>query len=166
MFQLIGEVDGVEAMNRAFNRTEGFVVDMRNFAAGLSAEFYKAETEQFESEGQRGASGKWAPLQPAYAKYKAINFPGKGILQREGTLKASLTSREAFDAIFTVSRDEIVLGTKVPYAMAHQRGRGRLRARPVISLSEVQKRRMQKAVQQELVAFTRKAGFQVEERAA
>ena len=166
MFQIIGTVDGVERLNRAFNRTEGFVTDMRNFAPGISAEFYKAEEEQFDSQGSKGASGKWAPLSKAYERFKAQQFPGKGILEATGALKASLTSREALDAIFSATKDEIVLGTKTPYAVAHHRGTGRMPARPVISLSETQKRRMQKSVQKDLIAFTRAAGFEVEERAA
>lgn len=166
MFQIIGTVDGVETVNRAFNRTEGFIADMRNFAPVVSDEFYRAEAEQFQSEGARGASGKWSPLSKAYERYKAVKFPGKGILEATGALKESLTDREALDAIFSASREEIVLGTKVPYAVAHHRGRGRLPARPVISLSEAQKRRMQKAIQQQLVEFTRRAGFEVAEEAA
>lgn len=165
MFQIIATVDGAEAINRAFNRTDGYISDMRNFAPAVSDEFYRAEKEQFDSEGSAGASGKWTPLSKAYAEYKAQKFPGQSILKATGALEESLTDLEGLDAVFRISKDEIVLGTKVPYALAHQRG-GRLPKRPVICLSETQKRRMQKAIQRELVEFTRKAGFEVEDIAA
>lgn len=166
MFHLTGSVDGVEVLNRAFSRTEGFIADLRNFAPGLADVFYASEREQFESEGAKGASGKWTPLSKAYGVFKAQQFPGETILRATGHMEESLTSRDALDAIFFASNDEIVFGTKDPKAIAHHRGKGKLPARPVISLSEAQKRRMQKAVQRELVDFTRRAGFQVEERAA
>lgn len=166
MFQIIGTVDGVERLNRAFNRTEGFVADMRNFAPAIAQEFYRAEREQFQTEGSAGASGKWSPLSTPYARFKAERFPGETILRATGALEASLTDPDAFDAIFRADEREIVLGTKVPYARAHQRGAGRLPSRPPISLSETQKRRMQKAVQRQLIAEMRKLGFEVEEERA
>jgi phage gpG-like protein len=166
LFHISATIDGIETLNRAFNRTEGFVADMRNFAPAISEEFYKAEAEQFDSEGAKGASGKWTPLSKAYAKFKAQRFPGETILRATGHMEASLTSSDALDAVFFASQDEIVLGTKDPKAVAHHRGSGRLPSRPVISLSEAQKRSMSKAIQKELVKFTRRAGFQVEEQAA
>lgn len=166
MFSITAEVDGVEVLNRAFNRTEGYIADFRNFAPAIAEEFYKAEVEQFRTEGAAGGSGKWTPLSRAYAKYKATKFPGETILRATGHMEASLTDRDALDAVFQATNDEIVLGTKDIKAVYHHRGRGRLPARPVISLSEAQKRRMQKAVQRQLVEFTRRAGFTVSEEAA
>lgn len=165
MLRFQAQVDGVDVLDRAFNRTEGYIADMRNFAGAIADEFYRAEHEQFESQGARGASGRWAALSPAYAKYKAQRWPGKTILMREDNLRNSLTSRDALDAIYIVDQDELILGTQVEYANVHHRGRGRLPARPVISLSDEQKRRMQKAIQRQLVEFTRRAGFVVEEAA-
>jgi phage gpG-like protein len=166
LFRFISTVDGVENLNRAFNRTEGYVADMRNFAPAVSQEFYQIETEQFASEGASGASGKWTPLSPAYERFKAVAFPGETILRATGHMEASLTDPDALDAIFFANADEITLGTKDPKAVYHHRGAGRLPSRPVISMSEPQKRRIQKAIQRELVEFTRRAGFHVEERAA
>jgi phage gpG-like protein len=55
----------------------------------------------------------------------------------------------------------MTLGTKHEAAVYHQRGGGRLPARPPLSLTEDDKRRMQKAIQLGLIEFTRRAGFQV-----
>lgn len=166
MFRIVSTVDGVETMNRAFNRTEGYVSDMRNFAPAVSQEFYRIEAEQFASEGAAGASGRFTPLSKPYERFKAIAFPGETILRATGHMEASLTDPDALDAIFIATADEITLGTKDPKAIGHHRGLGNLPARPVISMSEQQKRRIQKAIQRELVEFTRRSGFQVEERAA
>lgn len=166
MLRIEAQVDGVEVLDRAFTRTEGYISDMRNFAPAISTEFYKAEGEQFSSQGAAGASGRFRPLSTPYATYKAQRFPGETILRATGHLEESLTSRDALDAIFIVDKGEIILGSKVEYAVLHQRGTGRLPARPPISLSDDQLRRMQKAIQKELVAFTRKLGFEVTEEAA
>ena len=166
MFRIIAEVDGVQNLNRAFNRTEGFIADMRNFAPAIAAEFYRAEDEQFKTEGAAGASGKWAPLSKAYERFKEQAYPGETILRATGHMNESLIDPEALDAVFIANKEEVIMGTKDPKALAHHRGGGRLPKRPVISLSETQKRRMQKAIQRELVEFTRSVGFQVDEKAA
>lgn len=154
------EVAGVEILNRAFNRVEETISDFRAIWPLVAREFYAIEREQFDSEGTAGASGKWLPLTPAYKQWKEANFPGQPIEQLHGFLIASLTDPEALDAIYRPDRDELTIGTQIPYA------RRQHRTRPLISLSESQKRRLQKAIQRGLVQFTRQAGFQVEERAA
>lgn len=167
MIQFTATVEGVEVLNRAFNRVEEYISDFRPLWPAVAQEFYAIEREQFDSEGAAGASGKWAALSPAYKKWKEIHFPGQPILRLTNALAESLTDLEASDAIFRPSADELVIGTKVPYATAHQRGSGFMPARPPISLNEAQKRRIQKAIQRGLVEFTRRAGFEVqEERAA
>lgn len=161
------EVDGVETLNRSFNRIEEFISDFRSVWPAVTEEFYKIQFEQFDSEGSRGQSGKWTPLSPAYAKYKTKAFPGQPILQATGALFGSITDPDALDAIFLPEKNQLTIGTKVPYAAAHQRGSRRgLPARPVISMNESSKRRIQKAIQRELVAFTRRSGFQVDEKVA
>jgi phage gpG-like protein len=160
MIRFSAEVLGVEVINRAFNRVEEAISDLRSIWPEVAKEFYAIEREQFDSEGVAGAPGKWIPLTPAYKQWKEANFPGQPIEQLEGSLVASLTDPEALDAIYRPEKDELIIGTRLPYA------RRQHRTRPLISLSEVQKRRLQKAIQRGLVQFTRQAGFHVEERAA
>lgn len=166
MIRFTADISGDVQLDRAFNRITQLITDFRDVWPAVAEAFYEIETEQFNSQGSKGASGKWAPLSPAYAAYKAKAFPGEPILQATHSMVNSLTSPEALDSIFRVDPMELVIGSKAPYALAHQTGGGRLPARPPISLSENDKRKLQKAIQAGLVKFTRQAGFQVDEKAA
>lgn len=159
-------IDGVEVMDRAFNRVEDQISDFRFIWPSVATEFYAIEREQFASEGAHGASGKWKPLSPAYAKWKSQHAQGEPILSLYHPLKDSLTSHDAAGSVYILDPDQMTLGSRVEYATAHQRGKGRLPARPPISLTEEDKRRLQKAIQLPLVAFIRRQGFQVLGRAA
>lgn len=154
-------IDGVPEFDRAFNRIEQIITDFRSIWPNVAKEFYAIEVGQFGSEGAKGASGKWAALSPAYAKYKAKAFPGQPILRATESLFDSLTSPDALASIFRIDRDEMVLGTSHEGAIYHQRGAGKMPKRPPISLTTEDKRRMQKAIQLGLIEFTRRAGFQV-----
>lgn len=160
------DVEGVEVLNRAFNRVEQIISDFRSIWPNVAREIYAIEGEQFDSEGSAGASGKWAALSAAYAQYKATAFPGQPILQAEGHMAASLTDPEAPDAVILFGRDELTIGSRDPKARAHHLGLGNLPARPIFSFSEQQKRRIQKSIQAGLVQFTRQAGFEVREEQA
>jgi len=166
MIRFTGEVDGIPVLDRAFNRVEEHISDFRSIWPNVAKEFYAIEEAQFQSEGARGASGKWAALSPAYKRWKEIHYPGEPILKLAHPLYESLTSPDAPDSIFRMEATEMTLGSRTPYATAHQKGAGRMPARPPISLTESDKRRIQKSIQAGLVAFTRRAGFQVEEKAA
>lgn len=167
MFRLRAEIFGEEIFNRAFSRIDS-LSDLRPLWPEVIREFYLIETEQFASEGEAGASGKWEALSDVYAKYKQIAHPDKPILRADDDLMESLTDPEASGAILRPEQDQLTIGTSVPYASVHQKGsvkRG-IPARPPISFSEAQKRRLQKSIQAGLVRFIREAGFRTNERAA
>jgi phage gpG-like protein len=166
LIRFSASVDGVDVLNRAFNRIDQFVSDFRSVWPNVAKEFYAIEEGQFASQGARGLSGKWAPLSKAYAKYKAKRFPGQTILKASTSLYESMTNPDAPDSIFRMDARELTIGTKDPKGMGHQRGAGRLPVRPIISLTEADKRKLQKSIQSGLVEFTRGLGFQVDERAA
>lgn len=159
-------IDGVEVLNRAFNRVEEQISDFRFVWPSVAGVVYEITNEQFESEGASGASGQWAGLSAAYARFKATQFPGQTILKAEGDMLNSLTDPDAPDAIYRPLKDELIIGSRDPKARAHHRGAGRLPARPIYSFTEAHKRRMTKAIQRELVTLTRRAGFEVREEAA
>lgn len=161
MLRFSGEVLGTPVLDRAFNRVEQIISDFRFIWPAVAKEFYSIEEGQFQSQGAKGASGKWAPLSKVYAKYKAIAFPGLPILQREQSLYESLTSPDAPDSVFRPEADQLTIGTRREGATAHQRGTGRMPARPPISFTERDRRGIQKAIQTQLVRFTRQAGFEV-----
>lgn len=162
MIQFSASVDGVEVLNRAFNRIEERIGDLRPIWPAVAAEFYRIEEEQFASEGAHGASGRWPKLSPAYLKWKEVHYPGQPLLKLTNALYESLTTPDAADSVYQLSEDEMVVGSRAPYATVHQR-----RGRPPIALTEDDKRRLQKAIQQGLVPYARREGFQVlDERAA
>lgn len=160
MIRFVAEVQGSVQLDRAFNRVEQEISDFRNFWPAVIIAFYDIETEQFHSEGAKGASGQWAPLSPAYKIFKEREFPGKTILRREDALYESMTGPDALDSILRPEKDELVIGSALPYALTQHK------KRPIISLSENNKRRIVKSIQQRLVEFARKTGFQVEDKAA
>ena len=158
-------IDGVPEFDRAFNRIEQEIDDLRSVWPEVAKEFYQIEVEQFESEGGVGQSGKWAALSPAYAKYKAVKFPNQPILRATNSLFDAMTSSDATGSVFRPERSELTIGANLDYGAYHQRGSG-LPQRKVISMNENQKRRIQKAIQIGLVQFVRRQGFTVLEKAA
>lgn len=154
------EIDGVEEFSRGFNRIEEELDDLRSIWPEVAKQFYQIEHEQFDSEGAIGASGKWAALSVAYAKYKALKFPNQPIGRATTSLFDSLTNPDAPGAIFKPERSELTIGTSIPYSRYFHK------KRPAISPNEEQKRRIQKAIQAGLVAFVRRQGFNVMEKAA
>lgn len=96
--------------------------------------FYRSELEHFVTEG--GSTGpRFAPLSLSYALWKRRHAPGRGILQRWGALKASLTSESAPDAIVRMTTSTLDVGTGVSYARYHQFGTRRMPARPPMRVS-------------------------------
>ena len=160
MIHFTAEVAGDVQLDRAFNRVEQEISDFRDFWPGVILAFYEIETEQFATEGARGASGQWAALSPAYKIFKEREFPGKTILRRTDALYESMTGPDALDSILRPEQNELTIGSALPYALIQHK------KRPIISLSEDNKRKIVKSIQRRLVEFARTTGFQVEEKAA
>lgn len=110
MIRFVAEVAGGIQLDRAFNRVDQEISDFRNFWPGVIVVFYEIETGQFQSEGAKGASGKWTPLSPAYKLFKEREFPGKTILRREDALYESMTGPDALDSILRPEKDELIIG--------------------------------------------------------
>jgi phage gpG-like protein len=160
VIRFVAEIQGSVQLDRAFNRVDQEISDFRNFWPGVILAFYEIETAQFQTEGAQGASGQWAALSPAYKIFKEREFPGKTILRRTDALYESMTGPDALDSILRPEKEELTIGSALPYALIHQK------SRPVISLSEDNKRKIVKSIQQRLVEFARHTGFQVDEKAA
>lgn len=64
--------------------------------------------QMFETEGAF-AGTRWAPLSPAYAAWKAVHYPGRGILVAERDLRQAASSPER-----DVSPDSLTL--TIPWA--------------------------------------------------
>jgi hypothetical protein len=156
----VAEISGEVQLDRAFNRVEAEISDFRNFWPGVITTFYEIETAQFETEGAQGASGQWTPLSPAYKQWKEVHYPGEKILQLSHALIDSMTGPDALDSILRPEKDELTIGSALPYALRQHR------VRPIISLTESDKRRFVKSIQARLVEFARSTGFEVQEAAA
>jgi phage gpG-like protein len=123
--------------------------DLTKIAPKIGRQFYKIERQLFSSQGATGASGKWTKLSDATLAQKRRSGQRTKILQAQGDLRASLTGPNHGDSIRRVSSDVIELGTQRSYAKYHQskkprqknaRGRDRLPRRPILDLTDEQKR--------------------------
>lgn len=75
-------------------------------------------------------SGGWAPLDPQYASWKAINFPGAPPMVRTGRLFQSLVDlRGPANSVRPMSA---TFGTTVEYAKFHQYGTTKMPKRQVV----------------------------------
>jgi len=158
MFRFTLTVAGETQMDRGIARFADGVSDYRPLWPEIYALFLEEERGQFASEGSHGGS-QWAPLSPRYAKWKEVRYPGRPILVREGTLRGSLTDRNAPGAVFQPEPRKLVMGSSVPYALFHQMGTRRMPARPEIKLTEPFKRKAMKQLQSYLVERATEAGF-------
>ena len=137
-------------MDRGIARFADGVTDYRPIWPVIEDDFYAQEKAQFASEGSE-AGNKWQELTPEYEKWKAAHFPGKQILQRTGDLEKSMTSPTDPNAVLIEERKTLTLGSRVSYAIYHQRGTRKMPARPEIELTEAFKRTVMHHIQTYLV---------------
>ena len=130
------EIDGAVQLNRAFSRYNEQLRDIRGALPQVKEAFYKGERKQFE---QGMGRGKWAPLSPEYADWKARHYPGRKILELTGLLKETMFGGTSYLKWYAEPQ-ELAVEVSVPYALFHQRGTRRMPAREVIWLTEETKR--------------------------
>ncbi len=122
------KADGIKA---AKGITAGKTVRQLNIA--LMQRSHVVAKQQIKSKGGRGAHGIWQPLSSDYEKVKSKLFPGKPIMRRTDKLYNSLTSQGP-DNVARGSNQALgytfTLGTKVPYALFHQKGGTKIKGRP------------------------------------
>lgn len=141
------EFFGDTQLDRTLERFSDNVEDARPAWNAMADDFARLETRQFATEGAY-ASGGWSPLSPRYAAWKATHYPGQPILQREGDLAKSMTSRPLGIEVITPRR--MVIGSDVDYGAFHQMGDGVPRRRPV-ELRERDRQRWMRALQRFVV---------------
>ena len=109
---------------------EDVLMDLRPFWQDQAEDSLKdAFTELFDNEGRIGQFQSWVPLSPRYAAVKARTHPGRGILERTGALRRSLTQTPNVQ----IARHEMQYSTSIPYAVYHEHGAGFLPERPMAS---------------------------------
>lgn len=98
--------------------------DLRWLWSTVTELFVEKEKLWFAGKGQ----GRWAPLSPTYATWKAIHYPGRPLMVRSGDLRSQLTSSRK--AVLAETDRQLFVGTAIPYAVFHQEGTSKMPARP------------------------------------
>lgn len=160
MLRVTLQVDGQAVFDRAFNRFGAHLEDLRPIWDDVAKDFWEIEREQFQSQGAH--SNQWQPLSQKYGAWKAVKHPGKQILELDGTLWRSLTSKGATGAVLIADKDSLSIGTSIRYATYHQRGTRKMPARKPIDLTEGDKRKIGRTIHRRLVGVARDAGFAVQ----
>lgn len=137
------EVDQA-ALDKYFDKLTKKLTNFEDVWPEVIREFFRIEEDQFESLGH----GKWQPLNPTYAKWKAQHYPGQPLMVREGRLKAGLTggaSTEKRPLSLTIA------AKGAEYWKFHQRGTRVLPVRKVIDMTPDAKRRLAKVFIEEAI---------------
>jgi len=82
----------------------------------IAKEWYALEQQWFNSEG----GGRWVPLSPSYAAYKATAAPGKPLLRFTDKMYKEFTGQPGHYDLTSTSLQIYVLG--VPYWVEHEDG--------------------------------------------
>jgi hypothetical protein len=91
--------------------------DMREPLHAIAKDFYEIEKQWFDSEG----GGRWKPLSPGYAAWKAKAYPGRKILQRSRRMYREFTGATSNYEI-TGGHKLVIMQSGVPYWMKHEDG--------------------------------------------
>ena len=75
-------------------------------------------------------SGGWAPLDPGYASWKSVNFPGMPPMIRSGRFFSSLGNLRG--TVNIIRDKKATFGTPVKYAEFHQYGTTKMPVRRVV----------------------------------
>jgi phage gpG-like protein len=107
----------------------------------MAQEMMRIESALFNSQGRRGG-GSWKQLKPDTMRRKLFHDKDPRIMHESLRLRHSLTSRDDPENILDITEGSIRFGTGVEYAAAHQEGRGRMPARPIVKFTKHDNARM------------------------
>ena len=122
------DVSGDVQLARRLARMAAHTQDVRPVWREAARTFAREQRRTF-------ASGRWAPLSPPYARWKARAFPGASILVRTGGLRRSLTSRPL--GVEDIRPQEMTIGSNVAHGRFHQQGTATMPARPLIRVRSI-----------------------------
>ena len=146
------EVAGDVQISRRILRVGKHATDARPAFAAI-ADFVMAETDrQFQTEGAH-ASGGWQPIKAATLRRKQQQGLDPRILHATHALRDSLTRKGDRNQILRIRRQELVFGSRLPYATVHQNPRAGnpLPRRRPIELTERARRRIVKILQRWII---------------
>lgn len=136
-FEIMNEVQ----FSRAFESAATQMKDLSPAFEIMAKDFYETMAHIFEAEGAYEEREAWQDLSPAYAIWKKRHYPGRKILELTGRMKRSLTVPGTEDGVLNITPEEMTIGTRLPYAVFHQTGRGRLPQRKIIELTDKERLR-------------------------
>lgn len=145
------EPDGAQ-FDRVLRLRFGKILDFKPVFEKVAKLIYQDIKQNFTSGGS--VAGGWTPLSRRYAEQKAKDFRAglikfNKIMYRTGRLADSLISPKGKDAVFEVTDTSLEIGTRVPYALAHQTGTKRLPQRRLVALSDGTRREIVRVFQKE-----------------
>jgi phage gpG-like protein len=146
--RILFEVSGDVQLNRELLRVGGRGVDASPAFEAIADRILSEDALQLGSQG-RHASGGWKPLQPATMEAKRRRNLRPEILRATDSLMRSLTVRGDSNQVLKVRPDGLDLGSKLPYAGAHQNPKpgSRLPQRRPVELTETTRRDITKTLQ-------------------
>lgn len=147
-------MDGDAQLARGLSRFGEDCKDLRPAFKQIATSFRQIEAKQFSSQGGYG-SGGWTALRASTIARKERGGYPMDILVRTGALRDSLIERTS-GTVIDIQPLKLSLGTSVPHAIFHQRGTRHMQARPLIQLTEGDKRDWMKMLQRYLVGQARK----------
>lgn len=130
-------VEGETQIDRTLARFVDDVTNAEPLWDKLADRFASIERRQFDTQGAYG-SGGWPALSPAYAAWKAANYPGKPILRRTDELYNSLTRRPF--GVEVIEPGFMVVGSGTEHGKYHQAGGGNLPQRRPVEFPESERR--------------------------
>lgn len=146
------EIAGDKQVSRRLLRLGEYAGDASPVFSSIADYMMDETAAQFDSQGGH-ASGGWEKLKPKTVAAKARRGLDPRILHAHGFLELSLTHRGDSNQILRISADELVFGSKLPYAGAHQNPRpgSPLPRRRPIEFTEGARREIVKRIQRYVI---------------
>jgi len=143
--KLTFEVQGEELLVRHFDRAIAGVKDFKLFMPKMADLFDEIQQNWFNSQG----NGTWVALSPAYAAWKAINYPSQPLLVLTGALaEAPFTAK--------VVGDKLTVQSDAPdYWKFHYHGTSRMPARPPYIVDQTVRRALGREMRKLIIAYLR-----------
>jgi len=144
-------VDGEPQFSRVFDTMSEQIESIEPALLDISTDFFQHMMRVFKMEGAVDERTRWTPLSQSYAAWKRKHYPSAKILHLTGRLEKSLTEKGSPDNIMNLDKLTLSIGTRVPYALKHQRGvRGELPQRKIIDLTAPLKKRWTHIIHQHI----------------
>lgn len=152
MFQLQFDVMGDQQVLRGFSRLAESCKDFSEPFKDILKDFREIEKKQFSSQGGYG-SGGWKPLKDSTVRQKQILGYPEQILVRSGELRDVMTGlRSGYEEVEPLEMRIMTLS----FGKYHQKGTTKMAARPLVQLTEDDKKRWTKIIHTYLITQYRK----------